>query len=351
MINNDYMSCDFYQNQAKNLNNEGFVTFHDEKTAKYYFAFANPKNNQIVFRSEGYPTVKAQTTGLNSFQKNCLEAKQYSILEEDKSFYVILKAKNSVEIARSCPFKTKAEAEAIIVAFTVKADSKTDTKVSVAPKTAKVVDTKTAKVVVTEKPVETKVVAPKATAVKTPAKVAATKSTTKVTQTVAEKVEAPTVVEEKATAKTATINKTAKVTAPKATAKKVTTSNTFAADEMYLGHPTLETENGSTGFALFTDADAKHYFVVYNFDGSIFQRSVGFDSASTRDNAFNALQAALMNEHAYEVVEQNNAFMVQVKGEKGELLSSSLAFPSYTDAFLRTPKGWSQPQHTIGTMY
>lgn len=304
MVNNDYLGCDFYQSQAKDANSEGFVTFFDKKEAKFYFALINQKDGKVILRSEGYPTEKAQKTGLASVTKNKLEEAQYSIVENAKEFFIVLKAKNKVEIARSCPFATKAAAEnGILTLLGKEVPSATKAK----------------------KEVKTTAAAPKTTTTKT----TITKATA--TKEVETKVEIP-------------APKAAKVT------KKANINPVFASAELYLGHETVEDEFGKTGFALF-QAENKHYFVVYNQDGSIFQRSLGFDSTVERDNMFFDLKNAITNESAYQIVENDAAFQVQLKNEKGNVVSCSTEFTSYTEAFMKTPKGWTKPTETAGTLY
>jgi uncharacterized protein len=304
MVNNDYLGYDFYQNQAKDANTEGFVTFFDKKEAKFYFALVNPKDGKVILRSEGYPTEKAQQTGVASVTKNKLEDKQYSIIEDSKEFFIVLKAKNKAEIARSCPFTTKAAAEKGILVLLGKE----------VPSATKAI-----------KEVKTTAAAPIA----------------KTTKTNVTKATLPQKEETKVT-----------TAAPKAakTTKKTDTTPTFASTELYLGHETLEDEFGKTGFALF-QAENKHYFVVYNQDGSIFQRSLGFDSTVERDNMFFDLKNVITNESAYQIVAHDTAFQVQLKNPKGNVISCSTEFTSYTEAFMKTPKGWTKPTETVGTLY
>lgn len=286
------MGCDFYQNQAKNVEANGFTTFFDEKTSKYYFAFINATTGKVVFRSEGYPTAAAQKTGLNSVVKNMTDEKRLSILAEGKSFFVILKAKNSVEIARSCPFSNKADAENVINELTGKAIVEVAQKVATTKKTS-------------AKKVETEVI------------------------------ETP----KKATKKVAI-------------ATKITTDAlVFAANNEYLGHETLTDEYGKTGYALFTNTDNKHYFVVYNADGSVFQRSIGFTSEKERNATFTALKNAILNENSYKITSTEDNFFVQIVDNQDNVLTCSEPFATFTEAFLRTPKGWAAPVEMVGTMY
>lgn len=316
MVNNDYMSCDFYQNRAKNVNNEDFVSFFDEKEAKYYFAFADNKTQKIIFRSEGYPTIAARDKGLNAVLKNKSEVKLLSIVEENKEFFVILKAKNHVEIARSCPFTTKKLAQNTID-FLIGKVVAIDNEIVVTKTVQKATVKKEAKKEIA------KVSEPKASKTVIKSEVKITK-TTKETDTAAAL----------KTTKT-TIN--AKTTEP------------FVNSELYLGHDTIEDQYGKTGFALFS-AENKHFFVVYNQDGSIFQRSLGFDTMETRNDMFENMKNVITNENAYRIVENNNIYNVELVKD-GTVLSSSTEFLSYTEAFQRTPKGWTKPTETVGTLY
>jgi uncharacterized protein YegP (UPF0339 family) len=310
MINNDYMGCDFYQNQAKNVESNGFVTFFDETTAKYYFAFVNEKTGKVIFRSEGYPTAAAQKTGLNSVVKNMTDEKRFSVLAEGKSFFVILKAKNSVEIARSCPFTNKVEAQNVINELTGKAIVEVAKKATPEVKVAAKKEVIAA--VIPAKTTKKEVVAP-----------------------------APVVaVKKEVTAKKVAIS-----------AKITTDALVFAANNEYLGHETLTDEYGKTGYALFTNTDNKHYFVVYNADSSVFQRSIGFTSEKERNTTFTTLKNAILNENAYKITSVENNFFVQIVDNQDNVLTCSESFTTFTEAFLRTPKGWAAPVEMVGTMY
>ena len=327
MINNDYLGCDFYQNQAKNVEANGFTTFFDEKTSKYYFAFINSTTGKVIFRSEGYPTAAAQKTGLNSVIKNMTDEKRFSILAEGKSFFVILKAKNSVEIARSCPFTNKVEAENVINELTGKA--------IVAVPAPKATEKITEKVAPAKKTVAK-------TVVTTPMAKATEKATTKVVATPAKAI-----VKNEVAAP-----KVEKNTKKVAIAEKITTDALiFAANNEYLGHETLTDEYGKTGYALFTNTDKKHYFVVYNADGSVFQRSIGFSSEKERNTTFTTLKNAILNENAYKIASIENDFFVQIVDNQDNVLTCSEPFATFTEAFLRTPKGWAAPVEMVGTMY
>lgn len=300
MLNNDYQNCDFYQSQAKNANSEGFASFFDAETAKYYFAFVDSKTEKVIFRSEGYPTVAAQKTGLASVIKNMTEEKQFSIDQVEKQFFVVLKAKNKVEIARSCPFNIKAEAEKQINTFFVK----------------------TAEVETIVTPSENKAT-----------KVTTTKKVVEAAKTVAVKVVKAVKEVAKPAAKVAAIE-----------------NNEFAPTELYLGYETIEDQYGKTGFALF-QAEAKHYFAVYNNDGSLFQGSKGFAKQEDRDATFHNLKNALVNKSAYKVVQYGERFKVVLLDNNENILSSSAEYNTFTEAFMKTPQGWTVPTEMVGNIY
>ena len=64
-------------------------------------------DGNVSMRSEGYPTTGARDNGVASVLKNRDNKDRYAEIEEDGVHYVILKAGNGQEIARSCPSKTK----------------------------------------------------------------------------------------------------------------------------------------------------------------------------------------------------------------------------------------------------
>jgi uncharacterized protein YegP (UPF0339 family) len=325
MTHNDYLSCEAYQNQPLDANNEGFVTFFEDATKSYFFALTEVATATVLFRSEAYPTEAARKTGIAAVIKNKPEAKRYSVVAEGGQYLVILKAGNHKEIARSCPFASEAEATAFIAAVT------------------------------TDKPVATKATQGKASANTKSATANVTNISTK--EAIAETVTpAKKAVEKVATAEAAPIQKATvvkvatpqKVSTTKATAKTVALK--LADVDTYIGHDTLTDEYGKTGFALFT-ANQKHYFAVYNADGSVFQASAGFDTVEVRDNVFSSVKQVITNENAYQVIKEEEKYAVVLKDENDAILSRSLDFNTFTEAHLRTPAGWYQPTEVVGTMY
>ncbi len=104
----EYLNCEAYQNHEETPA-EGFRTF--KANDEYYFAMLDSKG-EVLLRSEGYPTTGARDNGLDSVQKNREITERYNFVEDEGEYFVILKAGNHKEIARSCPFKSNAAATA-----------------------------------------------------------------------------------------------------------------------------------------------------------------------------------------------------------------------------------------------
>jgi uncharacterized protein YegP (UPF0339 family)/outer membrane protein OmpA-like peptidoglycan-associated protein len=97
-----YLPCESYAGHSDSPA-EDFRIFQDGENGEHYFTMLS-KTGKVVFRSEGYPTTAARDNGLASVQKNRELRERYSTVEEDGKHFVILKAGNHQEIARSCPY-------------------------------------------------------------------------------------------------------------------------------------------------------------------------------------------------------------------------------------------------------
>jgi uncharacterized protein YegP (UPF0339 family)/outer membrane protein OmpA-like peptidoglycan-associated protein len=97
-----YLPCESYAGHSDSPA-EDFRIFQDSESGENYFTLLS-KTGNVVFRSEGYPTTAARDNGIASVQKNREIRERYSTIEEDGKHYVILKAGNHQEIARSCPY-------------------------------------------------------------------------------------------------------------------------------------------------------------------------------------------------------------------------------------------------------
>lgn len=106
-----YLPCESYAGHSDSPA-ENFRIFQNTENGEHYFTMVS-KMNKVVFRSEGYPTTASRNNGLASVQKNSEIRGRYTILEEEGKHFVILKAGNHQEIARSCPYNTLEELYAL----------------------------------------------------------------------------------------------------------------------------------------------------------------------------------------------------------------------------------------------
>jgi uncharacterized protein YegP (UPF0339 family)/outer membrane protein OmpA-like peptidoglycan-associated protein len=99
-----YLPCDSYAGHSDSPA-ENFRIFQDSESNEHFFTMLS-KTGKVVFRSEGYPSTAARDNGLASVQKNSEIRERYSVVEQDGKHYVVLKAGNHQEIARSCPYES-----------------------------------------------------------------------------------------------------------------------------------------------------------------------------------------------------------------------------------------------------
>ncbi|MBT8219315.1 MAG: YegP family protein, partial [Bacteroidia bacterium] len=104
----DYLDCDAYKGHPRLSDNTDFSTF--EKDGEFYFAMLDDKD-AVALRSEGYTTSKARDNGIESVLKNIQIEKRFKLVEDEGKWFIALRAGNNQEIARSCPFDSKAAAE------------------------------------------------------------------------------------------------------------------------------------------------------------------------------------------------------------------------------------------------
>jgi len=299
MVHDDYLRCSAYQNQPVHPLEAGFVSFYNESQDRYYFALLDT-NRLVLLRSEAYETEKSRENGVQAVIKNRPLPERYVIKKEEGFYYLILRAGNRKEIARSCELETEAEAKSLLEKLLdVDFDRMVFRGDAVAAGPA---DAITAAVEETNggTSVETKISAPERTF-------------------------------------------TAEYNTVHIEFNDPETGNTYPALEHYYGHATLHDEHGRTGFAVFSGADGKHYFVVYNTDGSIYQRSAGFATAELRDGALAALRNHITHADRYRVVEAEGKFAVALVDEENRELSRSGLYDTFTEAFSKTPASHQMP--------
>ncbi|AWV97765.1 hypothetical protein [Arcticibacterium luteifluviistationis] len=109
---NDYLPCEGYLQNIEEVDTNGFIRFTDESSSLHYFAIVE-KPTKVLFRSEAYKEIKSRENGIKSVLKNFKIEKRYKIIEDGINYFLIIKAGNHQEIARSCPFGSILEAEAL----------------------------------------------------------------------------------------------------------------------------------------------------------------------------------------------------------------------------------------------
>jgi outer membrane protein OmpA-like peptidoglycan-associated protein/uncharacterized protein YegP (UPF0339 family) len=116
-VEDNYLACREYQNHgAADANG---MTKWQKEGGENYFTWLN-NDGSVKMRSEGYPTAGARDNGYNSVLKNRELKERYSIKEVAGRYFVILKAGNHQEIARSCPYNSMA---AVMADFTILAEA------------------------------------------------------------------------------------------------------------------------------------------------------------------------------------------------------------------------------------
>jgi len=113
---NNYLDCDQYAAAPDSEKYPGFKTWFDADTNAWYFAVVTNRG-RVVLRGEAYTTEAARDNGVESVMRNRDTAERYVTEKgEDGDWYVVLKAGNHQEIARSCPYSNEADAQAGIAA-------------------------------------------------------------------------------------------------------------------------------------------------------------------------------------------------------------------------------------------
>lgn len=96
----NYLHCKDYENHG-NADANGFTKWQ-YKQGEHYFTWLT-EGDAVKMRSEGYSTTAARNNGMDSVIRNRENKDRYEIIEKSGKQFVILKAGNHQEIARSCP--------------------------------------------------------------------------------------------------------------------------------------------------------------------------------------------------------------------------------------------------------
>jgi outer membrane protein OmpA-like peptidoglycan-associated protein len=123
-VQDDYLVCGEYKEQINNKStaHPGFITF-EHQNGNHYFAWVN--GDEIVMRSEAYPSAEKMERGINAILKNCDLVERYSVIEEHGAYFLLLwgggdhqkhtgNRNEHSEIGRSCPHKSREELNALL---------------------------------------------------------------------------------------------------------------------------------------------------------------------------------------------------------------------------------------------
>ncbi len=111
----DYLVCREYEDkiEARCAGHNDFICFYHPVTHKYYFAWVTA-NDHIILRSEGYPNEAARNKGIESVVVNRENRDRFGVEEKHGAYYLVLKAGNHQEIARSCGMDSEAACWALL---------------------------------------------------------------------------------------------------------------------------------------------------------------------------------------------------------------------------------------------
>ena len=106
----DYLTSKEYVGHERNPYYPEFSTF--DKDSLHYFAMLND-DDDVLLRSEGYTAIAARDKGIRSVIKNKDIEKRRKVIERFGCYFLIIKAGNHQEIARSCVLENEAAAWAL----------------------------------------------------------------------------------------------------------------------------------------------------------------------------------------------------------------------------------------------
>jgi outer membrane protein OmpA-like peptidoglycan-associated protein/uncharacterized protein YegP (UPF0339 family) len=259
-VDDDYLSCKEYESGANG--NTDLVKFSHEN-GLHYFAWISD-TGKVYMRSEGYPTTAARDNGIASVEKNRDLDERYSTVEKMGRYFVILKAGNHQEIARSCPYESAAAAAAFYPSARHAAPEAPVVEAIVAPE-----------------PVVEVVEAP-------------------VVEAIAPVVVAPPVVE--------------------AAPVVVDIEDDYLSCKEYEGKTVNDKVNN---VALFKHENGLFYFAIYGEKGEVRLRSEGFTTAENRDSELSGALKNLSNPDAYTTLRKGEYYIQVVKDKTGREVGRS----------------------------
>ena len=110
----EYLDLSQYDGHPKSKENPKFSIFNHD--GGFFFALLN-NHGKAFMRSEGYANEKTRETGMNSVMNNSDNKERWGFEEEAGKTFIVLKAGNHKEIARSGAFNSKSDAQNALKSF------------------------------------------------------------------------------------------------------------------------------------------------------------------------------------------------------------------------------------------
>jgi len=103
----DYLLCEAYEGHPPDPGHADMAKF--SRGDEFLFVVYHDEG-KVLLRSERYPSEAARDRGFDSVVKNRTDDERFSIEEKAGHYFLVLKAANHQEIARSCPFDSERQA-------------------------------------------------------------------------------------------------------------------------------------------------------------------------------------------------------------------------------------------------
>jgi outer membrane protein OmpA-like peptidoglycan-associated protein/uncharacterized protein YegP (UPF0339 family) len=261
-LDDDYLSCKEYESGADGQ--KDLVKF-SHANGQHYFVWMSDEG-KVLMRSEGYPTTAARDNGIASVEKNRDLNERYSTVEKMGRYFVILKAGNHQEIARSCPYDSEAAALATYPNARVQAK-------------------------------ESHLGAAAAATALAATAIAATPEPEPVVEAIAPTPEPVTVI-----------------------AKAVDVEDDYLPCKDYQGRNVSDKVNN---VAMFKHDNGLYYFAIYDKEGAVRMRSEGFTTAQNRDQELSGALKNLNNPDAYTIIKKGDYYIQVLKDKTGKEVGRS----------------------------
>ncbi len=317
-IEDDYLSCRDYHGHTTTPR-EGFRTFFNEKSNKYYFAIVDT-DGDVTLRSEGHLTAADRDEDMADVVRNMFKKERYNIKKVGfHHHFIVLRNADGKEIARSCAHDTMESVHAVApflnpekpaekIAVAAPIAMAAAVSMAAAP-AASVVETLTATETVNE--------APLATVIGTVAATVAATSMAAATPVIVETVETVPVVVPPAPVVEAIVETPS---VPKPPAASVDVEDDYLPCKEYEGRPISDKANSVT---MFKHSNGQFYFAIYNADGSVRLRSEGFRTSQDRDKELSGALKNLNNADMYTTVRRGDYYMSILKDKTGREVGRS----------------------------